>query len=87
MARFDRAVALNIVLLPMARSRRAMLRALESRADERGATQCTLISTETAHRFYVASGYVDDGPPIGAYGTDAGYPMSKPLANSPHRTA
>lgn len=55
---------------------RALLAALETRAAERGNRRCTLTSTETAHRFYLSAGYVDDGPPQGKFGT-AGYPMSK----------
>jgi GNAT superfamily N-acetyltransferase len=58
---------------------RAMLASLEARAAERGNTRCVLISTETARRFYQASLYVEDGLPVGAFGTAAGYPMTKPL--------
>src|SRR5665213_3838055 len=39
----------------------ALLAALEARATERGNTRCTLTSTETAHRFYLSQGYVDEG--------------------------
>jgi GNAT superfamily N-acetyltransferase len=75
-------ITLNYVS-PDARFRgvsRAMLGALEARAAERGNTRCTLISTETARRFYRAAGYVEDGPPQGKFGTAGSYPMSKPLA-------
>jgi GNAT superfamily N-acetyltransferase len=41
---------------------RALLGALEARAMERGSVQCTLISTETARRFYLSAGYTEDGP-------------------------
>jgi GNAT superfamily N-acetyltransferase len=58
---------------------RAVLKALESRAIERGNTRCTLTSTETAHRFYQSAGYVDDGAPKGKFGTSSGYPMSRRL--------
>ena len=58
---------------------RAMLGALEARAAERGNARCTLTSTETAHRFYRAAGYVDDGAPTGNFGTASGYPMSRSL--------
>ena len=47
-------ITLNYVA-PAARFRgvsRALLRALEARAVERGNARCTLTSTETAHRFY-----------------------------------
>jgi len=56
---------------------RALLTALEARAAERGNTVCRLHSTETAHRFYLANGYVDDGKPIRKFGMNSGYPMSK----------
>ena len=56
---------------------RALLAALEARAAERGNTECRLHSTETAHRFYLANGYVDDGEPIRKFGMRSGYPMSK----------
>jgi GNAT superfamily N-acetyltransferase len=59
---------------------RSLLAALEARAVLRGNLRCTLFSTETAHRFYRARGYVDDGPPDRKYGMAGGYPMSKPLA-------
>jgi GNAT superfamily N-acetyltransferase len=58
---------------------RAMLRALEVRAAERGNRQCNLTSTETARRFYLSSGYVENGPPLGGFGTSSGYSMSKAL--------
>jgi GNAT superfamily N-acetyltransferase len=40
---------------------RVLLAALERRATERGAKQCTLISTETARRFYRARGFQETG--------------------------
>lgn len=58
---------------------RGLLGALEARAAERGNARCTLISTETARRFYRARGYSDEGPPVGEFGTTAGYPMAKVL--------
>jgi GNAT superfamily N-acetyltransferase len=61
---------------------RALLGALEARAAERGNTRCTLTSTETARRFYLASGYVETGSPLGIFGTSAGYPMSKLLGSA-----
>lgn len=75
-------ITLNYVS-PDARFRgvsRAMLGALEGRAIERGNARCTLQSTETARRFYLANGYVQDGPAVGKFGTPTGYPMSKHLA-------
>jgi len=74
-------ITLNYVT-PDARFRgvsRALLRALEARAVERGNKRCTLTSTETAHRFYQSAGYVDDGVPTGKFGTSSGHPMSKQL--------
>jgi len=60
---------------------RALLLALESQARERGNTRCRLTSTETARRFYLANGYVEDGLPVGNFGTSSGYPMSKVLGS------
>jgi GNAT superfamily N-acetyltransferase len=57
----------------------ALLGALEKRATERGNQRCTLTSTETARRFYLARGYSEDGPADGRFGTATGYPMSKHL--------
>ena len=74
-------ITLNYVS-PDARFRgvsRALLGALETRAVERGNVRCKLTSTETARRFYHASGYVEDGPPTSKFGTWS-YPMSKLLA-------
>jgi GNAT superfamily N-acetyltransferase len=62
---------------------RALLGALEARAAERGNTRCTLTSTETALRFYLANGYVENGRSVGNFGTSSGYPMSK-LLGSPN---
>jgi GNAT superfamily N-acetyltransferase len=57
----------------------ALLAALEERALERGNVRCTLNSTETALKFYLANGYRIDGPPDHKHGA-GGYPMSKTLA-------
>ena len=76
-------ITLNYVS-PDARFRdvsRAMLRALEARAMARGNTRTTLISSETARRFY-HSGYVEVGPPQRKFGTDASYPMTKTLSRN-----
>jgi GNAT superfamily N-acetyltransferase len=82
-------IGLNYVS-PDARFRgvsRAMLGALEKRAAERGNTRCTLVSTETARRFYLANGYVETGAPTQNFGTTSGYPMSKALmAQGPEST-
>jgi GNAT superfamily N-acetyltransferase len=55
----------------------ALLAALETRAIERGHERCTLTSTETARRFYLARGYSEDAPAAGNFGTTSGYPMSR----------
>lgn len=74
-------IGLNYVS-PDARFRgvsRALLRALEARAVERGNRHCNLTSTETARRFYLSNAYVETGPPVGGFGTNSGYPMTKAL--------
>jgi GNAT superfamily N-acetyltransferase len=73
-------ITLNYVS-PDARFRgvsRALLGALEARAIGRGNARCTLISSETARRFYLSAGYTGDGPPVRQFGT-LSYPMSKRL--------
>ncbi len=79
--RNDGEITLNYVS-PSARfsgASSALLEALEKRAKERGNTSCKLLSTETAHRFYLDRGYVDDGAPQRKFGTSASYPMSKKI--------
>jgi GNAT superfamily N-acetyltransferase len=74
-------ITLNYVS-PNARFRgvgKALLAALEARAIEQGNARCTLKSTETARRFYLAKGYTRDGPADGKFGKSSGYPMSKHL--------
>jgi GNAT superfamily N-acetyltransferase len=71
-------ITLNYVS-PDARFRgvsRTLLGALEVRAAKRGNAQCTLVSTETARRFYLSSGYSETGPPIIMFGMRS-YPMSR----------
>jgi GNAT superfamily N-acetyltransferase len=58
----------------------ALLAALEARAAERGAARVALLATETAHSFYLARGYRDEGPFVGKFGTAASYSMAKVLA-------
>jgi GNAT superfamily N-acetyltransferase len=75
----DGEITLNYVA-PAARFRGAssvLLAALEGRAIQRGAARITLLSTETAHGFYRARGYRDDGPSVGKFGTAVSYPMVK----------
>ena len=79
--RNDGEITLNYVS-PAARFRgasSALLAALEARAKERGNTHCKLLSTETAHRFYLDRGYVGGGKPKHKFGTSSSYPMSKRL--------
>jgi GNAT superfamily N-acetyltransferase len=74
-------ITLNYVS-PDARFRgvsRTLLRALELQAAERGNAQCTLVSTETAHRFYLSAGYHDAGPAVIISGMRS-YPMSTHLS-------
>jgi len=77
-------ITLNYVA-PAARFRgvsSALLAALEGRAVQRGAATATLLSTETAHRFYLARGYRDEGPSVGKFGTAASYSMIKSLGSA-----
>jgi GNAT superfamily N-acetyltransferase len=77
-------IGLNYVS-PEARFRgvsRALLQALEARAIERGNHHCNLTSTETARRFYLSNSYVQNGTPVGGFGTSSGYPMTKALTIS-----
>ncbi|HEX6441165.1 MAG TPA: GNAT family N-acetyltransferase [Stellaceae bacterium] len=77
-------ITLNYVS-PEARFRgvsRALVRALEERAIERGASRCTLLSTSTARRFYRAIGYAEDAPRQSKFGDAGGYPMSKTLSGA-----
>ena len=61
---------------------RALLAAMEARAWDCGATTCNLIGTATARRFYLARGYEEIGAPVGKFGMDSGYPMSKVLTQT-----
>jgi GNAT superfamily N-acetyltransferase len=77
----DGEITMNYVS-PAARFRgasSALLAALEARASGRGNARCTLLSTETAHRFYLARGYIDVGMPQHKFGTTSSYPMSKEI--------
>ena len=75
-------ITLNYVA-PTARFRgvsSALLAALEARAAERCNTRCKLLSTETAHRFYLSRGYADDGAPQGKFGTNSSYSMFRQIS-------
>jgi GNAT superfamily N-acetyltransferase len=56
----------------------ALLADLEARLRKEGLAECRLVSTETAHRFYLGRGFVDDGKPVPSFGAPA-QPMRKPL--------
>ena len=74
-------ITLNYVS-PEARFRgasRRLIGALEERATAWGNVRCRLLSTETARRFYRSSGYSEDGPSEGKFGTAGSWPMSKRL--------
>jgi len=74
-------ITLNYVS-PDARFRGAssvLLAGLEKRALARGNKTCTLESTKTALRFYLARGYSERGSAGGKFGTTSGRPMSKRL--------
>ncbi|HTQ83395.1 MAG TPA: GNAT family N-acetyltransferase [Pseudolabrys sp.] len=58
----------------------ALLRRLEARALERGNTRCTLVSTDTALRFYLAAGYSLTGTPLGKFGMQSSHPMVRHLS-------
>jgi GNAT superfamily N-acetyltransferase len=58
---------------------RSLLAELERRAAERGCDCCTLLSTTTARRFYLARGYTETGSPQGSFGTQSGFPMRKEI--------
>ena len=73
-------IGLNYVL-PEARFRgisRALLGALEARAEERGSKRCTLSSTITAKRFYLSNDYIETGA-ADSLGAGSGVPMTKKL--------
>jgi GNAT superfamily N-acetyltransferase len=72
-------IGLNYVA-PWARFRgvsKGLLHAMENHAADLGATECTLMSTKTAHRFYQACGYTDTGPQVPSYGGTLAFPMRR----------
>jgi GNAT superfamily N-acetyltransferase len=74
-------ITLNYVS-PDARFRgvsKATLKWLEARALELGNVRCALKSTETARRFYLSNGYVQQGTSTGSSGAKS-YAMVKQLA-------
>lgn len=74
-------VTLNYVS-PDARLRgvsKAILNQLEAKALELGNASCALTSTETARRFYLSVGYIQQGPPASGMGNASSYRMMKQL--------
>ncbi|HEY4174123.1 MAG TPA: GNAT family N-acetyltransferase [Rhodopila sp.] len=61
---------------------KAVIAALEERAMQQGNARCHLLSTETARGFYYRTGYTEDGPPVGKFGSTGSYPMSKALGRT-----
>jgi GNAT superfamily N-acetyltransferase len=77
-------IILNYVS-PTARFRgvsKTILRWLEARALELGNASCAVTSTETARRFYLSAGYVQQGSPTVNFGRITGYPMVKQLCSA-----
>jgi N-acetylglutamate synthase-like GNAT family acetyltransferase len=75
-------ISLNYVS-PDARFRsvsKALMRGLEAKALELGLAVCTLESTGTARRFYLALGYREAEPPRAGFGVTLCYPMIKVLS-------
>lgn len=74
-------ITLNYVS-PDARFRgvsKAMLAALENEARRFGLGECFLTSTDTAHAFYLALGYRDDGSEISVFTSRPAHRMRKRL--------
>jgi GNAT superfamily N-acetyltransferase len=81
-------IMLNYVS-PSARFRgvsKAMLAKLEETARRRGAESCTLRSTDTARRFYLAAGYTEETRPGEPTSPNADHFMSKPLRRRKGKT-
>jgi GNAT superfamily N-acetyltransferase len=57
----------------------ALIAELEGRLLALGVRECRLASTRTAHRFYLARGYRDSGPPEPSFGGMSARPMIKQL--------
>lgn len=60
----------------------ALIGAMEAEARSLGIDHVTLNSTATAHRFYQARGYRDEGPPQTGRLKDIIYPMAKMLSGN-----
>jgi GNAT superfamily N-acetyltransferase len=58
----------------------ALIAELERRLAALGLAEVRLLSTRTAHRFYLARGYRDSGPPEPSFGSMLALPMIKELS-------
>jgi GNAT superfamily N-acetyltransferase len=77
-------IQLNYVS-PAARFRgvsKAILKSLEAKARELGIPRCVLNSTETARRFYLSNGYVQQGSSASSFAKMTCYPMAKQLSST-----
>ncbi|MEQ8290800.1 MAG: GNAT family N-acetyltransferase [Roseovarius sp.] len=60
----------------------ALLQAMEAELREAGHVEATLVSTKTAHGFYLRHGWRNDGPEVDCFRT-RGQPMRKALGRDP----
>ena len=60
----------------------ALLQVLEAELAKAGHTEATLVSTKTAHGFYLSRGWRNDGPEVDCFRT-RGQPMRKALGGGP----
>ena len=60
----------------------ALLQVLEAELARAGHTEATLVSTKTAHGFYLSRGWRNDGPEVDCFRT-RGQPMRKALGGGP----
>jgi hypothetical protein len=77
-------ISLNYVA-PWARFRgvsKGLVRDLEARAAAQGEAYCSLISTLTAHTFYLALGYEDVGEPVCSFGGKPAFPMRRRVSGT-----
>ena len=64
-----------------------LLQAMEQQAIAVGVDCCSLRSTGTAHRFYLARGYEDSGPPTESFGGKPAFPMHKVVGGDKEKEA
>jgi len=65
---------------------KALMARLEAQASKVGIDLITVLSSETARRFYLAAGYEETGPPVKGFGKTMGHPMAKQLTSAAHET-